>query len=168
MKEKWRPVVGCEEIYAVSDFGNVKRISRGRSTYIDRKLKPKVDSYGYFQVNLIEKNYLIHHLVAQAFIGKRPKNLEVNHKNGIKTDNRLLNLEYVTRGENIKHGHRNNLYPSFAGESNPNSKLKESDILKIREMAKNTNLRQIEIGKRFNVSQRMVSLIVRKENWKNI
>ena len=105
--ETWRPVVGYEDWYSVSDHGRVK--GRGRDwshtatpRYI---LKPSPDSKGYPMVTLCHPRSTrkTHRLVAAAFIGPCPPGLQVNHKNGVKADNRPSNLEYVTPKENIRH-----------------------------------------------------------------
>ncbi len=71
---------------------------------------------GYEQVRLRSGGksmvYAVHRLVAICFIGPRPEGCGVNHKNGIKTDNRLDNLEYLTVAENTQHAIRTGLRPS--------------------------------------------------------
>lgn len=113
--ERWLPVVGYEGIYAISDLGRVKRVAHlverknrfGPFTYVigERLLSKRVKRNGYEQVNLYKdgamRSMLVHRLVMSAFVG--PSDLEVNHKNEIKTDNRLSNLEYVTSSENSRY-----------------------------------------------------------------
>lgn len=101
----WKPVVGFEKYYLVSDSGQVQ--SRRRYS----ALKPKIDRYGYKAVTLSVngKHYhrTVHRLVAQAFI-PNPDNLPtVNHINEDKTDNRVCNLEWVSIADNDNHGTRN-------------------------------------------------------------
>ena len=101
----WKPIVGFEEYYLVSDSGQVWSIRRHRA------LKPKIDRYGYEVVALSIKGVLhhrtIHRLVAQSFM-PNPQNLPtVNHINEIKTDNRVSNLEWTSVADNINHGTRN-------------------------------------------------------------
>lgn len=104
MKEQtkeWKPVVGYEGLYEVSRDGDV------RSVKTQRVLKSYVENLGYPRVTLydggIVKNCKVHRLVAMAFIDNPEAKSEVNHINGVKTDNKACNLEWATRAENIRH-----------------------------------------------------------------
>ena len=103
---EWKPVKDYEGIYEVSNQGDVRRIKGGKGTRLGTCLKGKTGSTGYTEVNLCRspkdhKMKLVHRLVAEAFLGA--SDLQVNHKNFDKTDNRLSNLEWVTQSENIQH-----------------------------------------------------------------
>ena len=101
MQEIWKPIPYYENLYEVSNLGNVKSL---RNKII---LKPFL-TRGYFSVNLskdgICKTFLIHRLVALAFIPNPNNYKEVNHKDEIKTNNNVDNLEWCTREYNMSYG----------------------------------------------------------------
>ena len=108
--ETWRPVVGYEGLYEVSDFGDVRSLNY-LHTGKTRVLKLIKEKKGYLLVNLYKegkmKMYKAHRLVAQAFIDN-PDNLpEVNHIDEDKTNNRVSNLEWCNHIYNSNHGTRN-------------------------------------------------------------
>ncbi len=100
--------------YQVNEKGQVRSLCRYHNSGIKidkiRILKPHIETTGYQTVHLYRKgnskSHYIHRLVMAAFTGPCPKGKEVNHKNGVKTDNRLANLEYVTPAENVLHAFR--------------------------------------------------------------
>lgn len=99
--EKWRDIFGYDGMYQVSDLGRVRSLKFGKT----RVLRPRKHRHGYLQVDLCQdgkqKTVKIHRLVAQAFIPNddETKN-EINHRNEIKSDNRVSNLEWCDRSYN--------------------------------------------------------------------
>lgn len=106
--EEWRPVVGFEGIYDVSDQGHVRRHYRSRALKGGvRFLAVRYSRRRYGQIHLMRDgkttDRYIHCLVAEAFIGPRPEKHDVNHLDGNRRHNARTNLEYCTRSENIRH-----------------------------------------------------------------
>lgn len=108
MKEIWKDIKGYEGLYQVSNLGRVRSFPR-RGTHTNKIhiLKPGINHKGYLQVGLVNKgkshSYKVHRLVADAFIQNLNRKEQVNHINGVKTDNRVENLEWCTNKENMKH-----------------------------------------------------------------
>lgn len=99
--ERWMPVPGWEDRYEVSDLGNVRSLFHGEA----RALKPVVTN-GYHIARLSRpgqplKAVAVHRLVMAAFVGPCPEGQQVDHINAVRSDNRLINLRYVTRLENM-------------------------------------------------------------------
>lgn len=112
-QEQWRPVVGYEGHYEVSDQGRVRSTDaifiRKNGTQFTRRgmvLKPSRTKAGYLTVNMRlfgeRSTHTVHRLVAAAFIGKIPEGMDVCHNNGFREDNRLENLRIDTRAGNLK------------------------------------------------------------------
>lgn len=111
------------------------------------------------------KSLLVHRLVLLSFLGEPAKNMQTNHKNGIKTDNRLVNLEWVTAKENIRHaidvlGKKRN------GTHNSNSKLNNSQVREIKRMI-NNGIPNVKIAKIFKVHRHHISNIKTGRRWKH-
>lgn len=105
--EVWKPVVGYEGLYEVSNIGRVRSINFHNSGKA-KVMRPSLNTWGYLIVDLRKNNkrhsYTVHRLVAFAFI-PNPDNLpEINHKNEIKYDNTVENLEWCTRKYNMNYG----------------------------------------------------------------
>lgn len=135
----------------IKDFPDYHVTSSGRIVSFKKnqgkEIKPQLMKNGYLSVylsnNNVKKRLYVHRLVAETFINTSNTKLEVNHKNGNKTDNRVENLEWVTRSANQIHAHRILGIPSpMKGKcgkqhrsSKPITQLKNGIVIKIFESA---------------------------------
>lgn len=197
--EEWRPVVGWEGIYSVSNLGRIRRDLPAKKTYPGKILKQRINHGGYFEIQLFNapfvKRKFVHRLVAEVFIGPRPKGFFVNHIDGCKTNNIPANLEYVTSKQNSQHAsrlgllafgdrngtrrnsehlargdrHWSKIHPDSIkkGDQVASAKLKDDDIPQIRELGKN-GLSSNSIAKLLGVSGRTIRYIIEGITWKHV
>jgi hypothetical protein len=172
MEEIWKDISGHENVYQISNFGRIKSLKK-RCGYEEKIMKQSVTQRGYMQI-ILRKNgykitYLVHRLVLQTFI--KESLLQVNHKNGVKTDNRLDNLEYCTGSENMKHAHETGLQINKKGELSCRSKLSDSQVKQIKDILKNPDLKhgdKKKIAQKFNVVPGVLYAIEKGITWKHI
>jgi hypothetical protein len=126
-------------------------------------LKPSNSHNGYLCIKISGTRYLIHRLVMQHFIGDCPIDEEVRHKNGVRTDNRLINLLYGTKKQNMEDSKAHGTWPS--GENNGRATITRKDVEDIRLLAKTR--KYTEIAKLYKMTPTNVGRIVRKELWKD-
>lgn len=168
--ESWRAIPGLEGEYEASGLGLVRSLDRviqrgGRLVqWKGRLLCPAKYCYGYLITNIRGRVRFIHQLIALAWVGPRPDSAVVNHKNGIKTDNRPENLEWVTQRDNMLHAYSTGLKLS-TGENNGNCKLTDADVVSILE---SPHAGTTELAKRFCVSPRTIRLIRSGAAWRHI
>ena len=157
-KEIWVNVLGYESFYEVSNLGNVKTLGNNKFG-ISRIMKNTLRN-GYCTVTLrknnIQKIFRVHRLVAEAFIPNPNKKPQVNHINGVKSDNRVVNLEWNTASENMTHASNNNLLNIIKGKKHHNFKLSEEKIKEIIFLSDRFTQKQLSI--KFNVSQSLINL----------
>lgn len=160
-QEEWRDIPEWIQVYQVSNFGRVRSLTR--LDYLGHPRKGKVLSptlqHGYPAVVLSRNaqpvTYRIHILVARVFIGSCPEGCEINHINGIKTDARVTNLEYVTHTENMRHAVQTGLFRGLKPDQ-------IDAILQERRSGKTL----AEIGESFGVTKEAIRLICRKRGVK--
>jgi hypothetical protein len=145
-KEVWKSMFGYEGYCEVSTMGRIKvlqRYSTDKNGKV-KNIKEKILILGYysngyeqFSISIDNKRHtgIAHRLVAKTFLPNLEEKLEINHINGIKDDNRLCNLEWCTRQENLHHALTKlpKAVHDHKGAKNSNTKLTDVDVLYIRE-----------------------------------
>ncbi len=111
-------------------------------------------------------------MVWEAFVGPIPNGLQINHKNGVKDDNRLSNLEAISPSQNTRHAHEVLGYrpkppPHVPGSRNGRATIKESDVPVIRALYA-AGATQKEIAQRFGMKEGAVGCLVRGETWSHV
>ena len=175
--EEWRPVVGYEGFYEVSNRGQVRSLSwmtkhwqGGQRTKPARMLAQVPHWKGYFHVSIRTpgeegKAAQVHRLVAAAFMPKPSPAHQVNHKDGDKHNNNIENLEWVTQRENTKHAYENGLCPR--GERHPKARLNPEAVRRIRALrAEGTSLRTIAAN--FGISRGALHNIFVGKSWRHV
>jgi predicted DNA-binding protein YlxM (UPF0122 family) len=169
MNEIWKDILGYENLYKISNYGNI--ISY-RIYKTGKLMKPSTDKDGYLQIGLRDidrkrKWFRMHRLVAIAFI-ENPLNLpKINHKDGKVNNNYVENLEWCDDSWNNKYRHI--LNPDiFKGENCPHTKHTNEEILQIYNLAWEEELTQKEIANMFNVTRKYVSNIKRGSSWTSV
>ena len=140
--EEWRDIKGYEGLYQVSNTGKVKSLGNGKSNNSnnnkERILKGKEDK-GYLKVNLYKdgkrKSYLVHVLVATAFLENPEGYTELNHKDEDKTNNCVENLEYCSRSYNVNYGTRNKKAGKRISEKNTNNPKLSKPVIGINKIS---------------------------------
>ena len=139
--ENWKDIVGFEGMYQVSDLGNVRSLDRINSA--GKKVKGRIiiqtvnKRTGYCYVHLCKNGKAygvsVHRLVAKAFVNSQDGNDTVNHINEIKTDNRAINLEWLSLADNLRYGTHNERAlknkPDLSGARHPNYARRGSQAL---------------------------------------
>lgn len=171
-QEIWKEIPGFSN-YEVSNLGRVKArtwlLKSNGGVYVKKEQilrQNNLSGRGYLSVNLTEspnklKAWRVHRLVAICHIGAPPSPLhQVNHKNGIKGDNRSQNLEWCTGSENIQHAIRAGLKPPVSLPK----KLNSGKVKEIRQLFLD-GLRYAEIAKMYGVCRQMINNIRLKKVW---
>jgi len=177
--EQWRAVLGFEGIYEISSLSRVKSLHRvimrntgAPQTIKSRIIKASDNGRGYMVVCLTKdkktKTLRVHRLMAEAFITKvNASDIVVNHKNGIKNDNRLSNLEWCSVSYNNIHALEFGLKISQKGEECFRSKLKDGDVLNIIE-GLSDGFTKRAIAKYYNIGASAIWHIANGYTWVHV
>lgn len=161
--EIWKPVIELVDTYEVSNRGRVRRRTTITSTKAGRLLKLSLSRDGYHQVGLSRPGSTaigrrVHRLVWEAFKGPIAQGHVINHINGVKTDNRLENLEAITCRANTLHAFR------VLGRSRPGEKLQTEDIETIRKRRATGETLKC-IAKSYSVTEACISSVCSGKTW---
>jgi|WetSurMetagenome_2_1015567.scaffolds.fasta_scaffold22974_8 hypothetical protein len=172
MKDIWKDIPGYEGMYQCSNYGLIQSFDRyipSAIKYQDRVkrkgkiIKPFFDRYGYLKLilykNGIKKNVTIHRLVALSFISNPENKPQVNHINGIKSDNYVNNLEWVSNIDNIKHGVANKLFQY--GLNHHFATLTTQELIDIKNKYIPRIYSSRKLAKEYNVSKTLILYIIK-------
>lgn len=175
--EIWKEVFGYNGIYFVSNTGLVKSIDhhphgrKGNGKQTGRILKQHKCCKGYLRVSLSMNKTRFstgaHRLVAIAFIPNVENLPQVNHIDGIKSNNNASNLEWCNNSENQIHAVKNGLVKHNKCEKHHMSKLSDKQVCEARKMH-HEGVRNIELSRIFNISAAAMSSILRKKTYINL
>jgi hypothetical protein len=167
--EKWLPVVGYEGLYEVSNTGKVMSLGRINNANKIKTVWPKKEiglltKRGYKVCHLTlpsqkSKQFLMHRLVMQAFIGEPPKGMEVCHNDGNPSNCDLSNLRYDTHKNNNIDRIKHKTIPK--GQTHHKSKINENQALEIY----SSNLKIIELSKIYGLSESSIIDIKKHRSW---
>lgn len=184
--EEWRDVPGYEGKYQVSNFGNVKTLTRTvtehRRSYtrqgkiLNKYYSGRKDRTAkYYKVKLYNgdrtfKSVPVHRLVAEIFIGNPNNYAEINHIDGNPKNNHVSNLEFCTKEQNVKHAYDTGLKrkENYVGEACTFSKLTKEQVLSIRKEYAEGNVFQTTLGIKYNTTTTNINSIVNRNTWKHI
>lgn len=193
--EEWKAIPGFEGFYEASNVGSVKSLDRqchhpltpsGKQNRKGKALKPsKVSKYGHLRVRLhingAPAQKYVHQLVLLAFVGPLPVGQEVRHLNGVASDNRLENLAYGTRKENVDDSRRHGTLQAKAAlvsaskkgistvwcERHGMAKLTAAQVRNMRQDFEN-GMNTAEAGRKYGISQAHASNIRSGKAWARI
>lgn len=174
MKEEWRNIKGYEGYYQVSNLGRIRSVKRKLCDGKTRRgavVKGFPDRNGYYRIVLHKEakmhRYMVHRLVASAFIDNPHNYPMINHIDEDKSNNAVTNLEWCDCKYNINYGTRTK---RASGENTKNSKLTTDNVKEIRNIyiPKSKEFGAMALANKYGVSQSAIVRAVSKRNWKYI
>jgi hypothetical protein len=169
----WKPIPETCQSYSASDTGEIRRDKPVKGHHkAGQCLAQGEDRYGYKQTSISvsgrQRTVTVHRLVALAFLGDPPPDKpQINHKNGVKTDNRPENLEWCSVGHNIRHAFALGLNTARSGEASTSSKLTED---KAAEILSRKRVRGLGVvwAREFGVTPGAISMLLKRKTWKHL
>lgn len=149
------------DVYEVSDEGHI------RNKKTKRVLREFIGKDGYLRTQFNGKSRTVHRVVANVFIPKSQERDFINHKDGNKQNNRVDNLEWCTRSENMRHAYQHNL-KSQAGIKNSRCKLTPDQVrfIKNNYVPHDPECGAKPLSKKFGVAHQTISAVACGQNWK--
>jgi hypothetical protein len=172
MKIIWKDIIGYEGFYKINNLGSIISLKRNGTRNDDMEIKiqrlPNGYCYVCLQKNGMKSNHLVHRLIAIHFVANNENKKTVNHKNGIKDDNRISNLEWSTQSENQIHAYKKGLQKrAFGTERGKACKLNEEKVREIKLML-SQGFTQKDIAVKYSVDQSNISWIKRGLTWAHV
>jgi len=173
--ERWKPIVGFEGFYEVSNLGRVRSLPRNGTARNGNVLKPARDRHGYRRVLLVVNggkrwNKKVAILVAQAFIPNPQNKPTVDHRDFDRGNDCRRNLRWATRSEQsrfIVEAGRAGAHIGAKGSKHHMRKIYSRDIADICALYQQ-GLSQVAIAKKYELSQSMIGNILRGKNWRHV
>lgn len=166
--EEWKDIEGYEGLYAISNKGRVKSLRTG----LIHKERLTFDGYvkATLTVNYKAKDFRVHRLVAKAFIPNPDNKETVNHKDGIKTNNTIGNLEWATRSEQVFHSYQHDLKKPMKGNLNYWAKLTDDQVREIRStyIKGSKEFGTVALGRKYGVNASVIEKVVKRLSYKNV
>lgn len=178
-----KDIPGYEGLYSITEDGKVWSHARkrnigygGQQPYGNCWRKNVLSNHGYYTIGLTNSNgkcksHYIHRLVAEAYIPNPRKLKTVNHKNGIKTDNRVANLEWCSMKDNLRHAFRTGLIPPRKGRrgmANEKARLTDVQVIEIRRLYATGDYTIKKLGLMYGISWQAIGDITARRHWTHI
>jgi hypothetical protein len=176
MDKIWKKIPGYS-LYEISNYGEIKTFN-WKNMGKEKIMKPALDGCGYLRTMLKRDSdgkvhtVKVHRLVALAFLDNPDNKPHVNHLNGIRNDNRVINLEWTTPSENSKHSFKIGL-SSNKGEKNPCATLTDEQVKEILanyQFGKKarSGMTKKELAEKYNTTFSVIKRLVQRKTWKHL